>query len=149
MADSRPILAYWDIRGLAAPLRLILRYAGVGYEDRTMIMSKPEWLNMKHSLGFDFPNLPYYEEGDLRLTQSQAILRHLARKFRLEGESERERCMADMLVDQLSDFRASLVTLCYTPSFSQDLLQQWVSASGSYSSAQSLEKRIDTFERFY
>ena len=26
-----------------------------------MIMSKPEWLNMKHSLGFDFPNLPYYE----------------------------------------------------------------------------------------
>ena len=129
-----------------------------------MIMSKPEWLSMKHSLGFDFPNLPYYEvimknfgmfssifvkEGDLKLTQSQAILRHLARKFRLEGESERERCMADMLVDQLSDFRASLVTLCYTPSFSQDLLQQWVSASGSYSSAQSLEKRIDTFERFY
>ena len=83
------------------------------------------------------------------MTQSQAILRHLARKFRLEGESERERCMADMLVDQLSDFRASLVTLCYTPSFSQDLLQQWVSASGSYSSAQSLERRIDTFERFY
>ena len=32
-------------------------------------------------LGFDFPNLPYYEEpGGVRLTQSGAILRHLGRK---------------------------------------------------------------------
>ena len=41
--------------------RLMLEYAGVGYEDRRMIMPKPEWLQKKHSLGFDFPNLPYYQ----------------------------------------------------------------------------------------
>lgn len=26
-----------------------------------MVMPKPEWLEMKQSLGFDFPNLPYYQ----------------------------------------------------------------------------------------
>lgn len=58
---SPPVLCYWDIRGLAAPLRLMLEWAEIGYEDRRMIMPKPEWLQHKHTLGFDFPNLPYYQ----------------------------------------------------------------------------------------
>ena len=41
--------------------RLMLEYGGVSYENRTMLMPKPEWLQYKHSLGFDFPNLPYYQ----------------------------------------------------------------------------------------
>ena len=42
-------------------VRLLLEYGGEGYENRTMNMSKPDWLGYKTSLGFDFPNLPYYE----------------------------------------------------------------------------------------
>ena len=41
--------------------------------------------------GLDFPNLPYYMEGDLKLTQSNAILRHLARKHDLMGQTSAER----------------------------------------------------------
>ena len=71
-------------------------------------MPKPKWLEMKLTLGFDFPNLPYYQvrtakamskcifylqqnykEGNLKLTQSGAILRHLARKFKLDGTNEK------------------------------------------------------------
>ena len=76
--NNTPILCYWDIRGLAAPSRffdidsafltiiasnsrLMLEYSGIGFENRTMVMPKPEWLEMKQSLGFDFPNLPYYQ----------------------------------------------------------------------------------------
>ena len=76
--NNTPILCYWDIRGLAAPsrffdidsafitiiasnYRLMLEYSGIGFENRTMVMPKPEWLEMKQSLGFDFPNLPYYQ----------------------------------------------------------------------------------------
>ena len=36
--------------------RLLLEYGGEGYENRTMQMSKPDWLAYKTSLGFDFPN---------------------------------------------------------------------------------------------
>ena len=81
MTDSIPILAYWDIRGLAAPIRfnksqenwfhiffrLMLAYGDVSYENRTMIMPKPDWLKFKHSLGFDFPNLPYYQVTSISL----------------------------------------------------------------------------------
>ena len=90
----------------------MLEYAGANYEHRTIKMPKPEWLEMKHSLGFDFPNLPYYQEGELRLTQSQAILRHLARKFQLEGRDEAARARADMVTDQLRDVLSGLVQVC-------------------------------------
>jgi len=36
--------------------------------------------------GFDFPNLPWMIDGDVKLTQSLAILKHLARKHGLIGE---------------------------------------------------------------
>ena len=42
-------------------VRLLLEYGGEGYENRVMRMSKPDWLAYKTSLGFDFPNLPYYQ----------------------------------------------------------------------------------------
>jgi glutathione S-transferase len=82
MASSVAILGYWDIRGLAEPVRLLLEHAGVDYEDRRINMTKPSWLEYKTSLGYDFPNLPYYEEpGGVKLTQSNAILRHLGRRY--------------------------------------------------------------------
>ena len=54
--------------------RLLLEYGGEGYENRTMQMSKPDWLAYKTSLGFDFPNLPYY--------QVRASFRHYYFSFR-------------------------------------------------------------------
>ena len=42
-------------------VRLLLEYGGEGYENRVMLMGKPDWLAYKTSLGFDFPNLPYYQ----------------------------------------------------------------------------------------
>ena len=46
------------------------------------------------------------QEGDLKLTQSMAIVRHLARKFSLVGQTEAECARADMIVDQLGDYRS-------------------------------------------
>jgi len=148
MAHNTPILCYWDIRGLAAPIRLILEYAGVGYENRTMIMPKPEWLQMKLTLGFDFPNLPYYQEGNLKLTQSGAIMRHLARKFKLDGTNEKEKALADMVSDQLGDIRGNLVGLCYNPNFTQQMLQDWAQAEGEFSGRDTLKARLETLERY-
>ena len=33
-AIKKPVLAYWDIRGLAQPLRFQLLYCGVNFEDK-------------------------------------------------------------------------------------------------------------------
>ena len=46
------------------------------------------------------------QEGDLKITQSMAIVRHLARKFNLVGKTEAESARADMITDQLGDYRS-------------------------------------------
>ncbi|MCP6711196.1 hypothetical protein NL489_28010, partial [Klebsiella pneumoniae] len=59
-----------------------------------------QWLNEKFKLGLDFPNLPYLIDGPNKITQSNAILRYIARKHNLCGETEEERIRVDILENQ-------------------------------------------------
>lgn len=101
----------------------MLAYAGEEYEDKKYeVGDGPEfnrdaWLNEKASLGLDFPNLPYYVDGDLKLTQSNAIYRHIARKHKLYGADDKEASVIDMLADQIMDLRNDFVRLCYNPNY--------------------------------
>ena len=103
----------------AEPIRLLLHYAGVEFEDKRyafdMKTRTSEWYDVKLKLGLDFPNLPYYIEGDLKLTQSLAILRHLARKHNLDGTNETEKNRIAMLEQQVTDMYAAMVRLMYRP----------------------------------
>ena len=63
------------------------------------------WFGIKHSLGLDFPNLPYYVDGDLKITQSNAILRYIARKHDMLGKTEEEKVRVDIMGEQSMDFR--------------------------------------------
>ncbi|XP_069489089.1 glutathione S-transferase Mu 2-like [Ambystoma mexicanum] len=114
-------LGYWDIRGLAHSIRLLLEYTGTKYEDKMYTCGpdddRTEWLKEKETLGLDFPNLPYFIDGPVKLTQSNAILRYIARKHNLCGESEEEMVRVDLLEGQAMDFRTQLATLAYSPDF--------------------------------
>ncbi|XP_062047898.1 glutathione S-transferase Mu 7 isoform X3 [Lepus europaeus] len=116
-------LGYWDIRGLAHGIRLLLEYTDTSYEEKRYTMGdapdydQSQWLSEKFKLGLDFPNLPYLIDGTHKLTQSNAILRYLARKHGLCGETEEERIRVDILENQLMDTRMLLATLCYSPDF--------------------------------
>nr|XP_060629235.1 glutathione S-transferase Mu 1-like isoform X2 [Anolis sagrei ordinatus] len=61
--------------------------------------------------------LPYLIDGDRKLTQSNAILRYLARKHKMCGETEEEIIRMDILEYQVVDFATDLATLCYSPDF--------------------------------
>ncbi|NXO65627.1 GSTM2 transferase, partial [Phainopepla nitens] len=63
------------------------------------------------------PQLPYLIDGPTRLTQSNAILRYIARKHNLCGETEVEKQRVDVLENQLMDLRMSFIRLCYSPDF--------------------------------
>ncbi|XP_038167049.1 glutathione S-transferase Mu 7 [Arvicola amphibius] len=78
---------------------------------------RSQWLNEKFKLGLDFPNLPYLIDGPHKITQSNAILRYIARKHNLCGETEEERILVDILENQLMDNRMMLARLCYNPDF--------------------------------
>uniref|UniRef100_A0A8C3T0V6 Glutathione S-transferase n=1 Tax=Chelydra serpentina TaxID=8475 RepID=A0A8C3T0V6_CHESE len=117
-------LGYWDIRGLAHAIRLLLEYTGTPYEDKQYSPSgegpdydTSQWTNEKEKLGLDFPNLPYLIDGQTKLTQSNAILRYLARKHKMAGESEEEIQRVDMLENQAMDFRLAFARICYNPDF--------------------------------
>ncbi|XP_018007492.1 glutathione S-transferase Mu 1-like isoform X2 [Hyalella azteca] len=109
-----PILGYWEIRGLAQYIRYVLAYTGTEYVDKHYTT---EWADDKENLGLEFPNLPYYIDGDLKITESGAILRYLARKNNLVGSTEDERIRLDMAEGIIGDAMRSIVVLCYNSDF--------------------------------
>lgn len=70
-----PVLGYWDIRCFASPIRNLLHYKEVEFVDKLyQIGPAPEfniaeWTAVKPTLGLDFPNVPYYIDGEIKLSQ--------------------------------------------------------------------------------
>ena len=58
----------------------------IDFEDRSYEQgdapdfSRKEWEDAKHTLELDFPNLPYYIDEDVKITETLAILKYLAVK---------------------------------------------------------------------
>ena len=78
LVDTRPILGYWDIRGLAQAIRYQLVFLGIDFVDQHLhhtedVSSRQTWLDQKDTLGLDFPNLPYFIDGEVKITEHMAI----------------------------------------------------------------------------
>ena len=118
---SKPLLAYWDIRGFAEPVRLLLEYGGIEYDQKKYVQGdgpgfdRSCWMDVKFSLGLDFPNLPYYIEGDFKITESWAIYRYVANKVGLVLTDPKEQALADMAQGVVHDFRSKFLGVCYRP----------------------------------
>ncbi|XP_029974072.1 glutathione S-transferase Mu 3-like [Salarias fasciatus] len=117
--SNKMVLAYWDIRGIGQPIRLLLEYTGTNYEDKFYVCGeapdydKSCWFDVKSELGMTFPNLPYLVDGERKLVQSNAIMRYIARKHNLCGKTEDEQVRVDFIENQAMDFRNGFVRLCY------------------------------------
>ncbi|PNI11744.1 GSTM4 isoform 3 [Pan troglodytes] len=67
--------------------------------------------------GFPSIQLPYLIDGAHKITQSNAILRYIARKHNLCGETEEEKIRVDILENQAMDVSNQLARVCYSPDF--------------------------------
>ena len=118
---SIPKLGYWDIQGLGQAIRMLLTYLDIEYEDIVYdnTIRSTTWMNeIKPNLGLDFPNLPYYKDGDLKLTQSLAIIRYLGKKNGMYGKTAEESAKIDMLMEFGLDLVRGLVLgLAFKPDF--------------------------------
>jgi glutathione S-transferase len=113
---SKPILGYWKIRGLGQPIRFLLAYLGTDYEEKRYETMEAWFGGDKFNLGLDFPNVPYWIEGDVRMTEFRAILRHISRergqaKNLLPSDSVSQRKL-DMLENALTDIWYMLIRTC-------------------------------------
>ena len=135
---SKVILAYWDTRGLAQQIRLLLEYTNTPYEDvhypqgEAPGYDKSKWLSEKFKLGLDFPNLPYYIDGDFKLTESSAITRYIADKNDMVGKSAEERGFVSMIENLLYDWHTVYFDVTYNHKY-PELLEKYLSSiEGKY-----------------
>mmetsp|Transcript_95237 Transcript_95237/g.142720 ORF Transcript_95237/g.142720 Transcript_95237/m.142720 type:complete len:234 (-) Transcript_95237:27-728(-) len=119
------VVAYWAIRGLGAPLRMMCEYAGADYEAVTYGVTAKEgggwdvssWFSVKPPLKERnaLMNLPYVIDGDTVVTQSNACMMFLGRKFKLTGKSEAELVKVEQCLCEVFDLRNAAVKLFYSP----------------------------------
>jgi len=120
-------LGYWKIRGLAQPIRLLLTYVGAEFDEDLYEQgdapdySREKWTDVKDSLGLDFPNLPYLIDGDVKITQSNAIMRYLGSKYSLLGENNKVMGTSEMMLEEAMDVRNALVRLVYSQSYDKQV----------------------------
>lgn len=125
------VLAYWAIRGLAQPIRLLLEHVGAKYEDKRFVQGGPPafdkscWYDVKETLLGDhpWPNLPYLIDAGTCITQSNAILRHIGRKHNLLGQTPAEQARVDMVLEEAMELRNRTVGYAYSGA------EKWSSAT--------------------
>jgi len=119
-------IGYWDIRGLAAPARMMLVYAGCDFEDRTFELKEKPGGGWDAAAWFEecrpalreqnpFINLPYLVDhsNGLLVAQSTAVYQYLGRNLGLMGSTEAEWAASEQTLAQAFDLRNELVRIVY------------------------------------
>lgn len=108
-------VGYWTIRGLAAPLRMMVCYSGRPLENIMYDAAptadggfdKSSWFDEKPALKKKNPfiNLPYVIDGDTVISQTNACLSYLGRSLDMFGDNPIEASEAEQLLCELMDLR--------------------------------------------
>jgi len=102
---ARMKLTYFPVRGRIDPVRLLLELEGRPYE--FVGISVEAWRTGGEKQRFadvtPFAQLPTFEDGPLKLCQSQAILRHLGRRLERAGSTAEEIARVDEVIETARD----------------------------------------------
>lgn len=119
-------LVYFNVMGLGEPIRFLLSYGGVEFQDIRINHSSEEWSNMKSSIPFftlfpyefhdlqlyfnvfsatPFGQLPTLEINGKVYSQTLPICRYLAKQFNLLGKTDLDTLQIDAIASALYDFR--------------------------------------------
>ncbi|XP_021511908.1 glutathione S-transferase P-like [Meriones unguiculatus] len=94
-------LVYFASRGRCEVLRMLL--ADQGQSLKETVVTVDAWQQGPVKASCLFGQLPKFQDGNLTLYQSNAILRHLGRSFGLYGKDLQEAARVDMVNDGLED----------------------------------------------
>jgi glutathione S-transferase len=127
MTSIQPItVGYWSIRGLGAPLRMMIMYSGTplnaanydGFPTEDGNFDRSSWFaSAKEELRKKNPliNLPYIVDGDHVISQTNACFTYLGRKLNMLGNNEVELSQCDQLLCECTDLRNGVVRHAYGP----------------------------------
>ncbi|XP_053417934.1 glutathione S-transferase P-like isoform X1 [Nycticebus coucang] len=96
-------IVYFPARGRCEALRMLLADQGQSWKEE--VVTKETWQQGSLKASCLFGQLPKFQDGDLTLYQSNAMLRHLGRALGLYGKDQLEAALVDMINDGVEDHR--------------------------------------------
>ncbi|ELK13261.1 Glutathione S-transferase P [Pteropus alecto] len=105
-------IIYFPVQGRCEAMRMLLADQGQSWKEE--VVTKETWLQGPVKASCLYGQLPKFQDGDLTLYQSNAILRHLGRSLGLYGKDQREAALVDMVNDGVEDLRSKYGTFIYT-----------------------------------
>ena len=136
-ADTRPKLTYFDLRGRAETIRLMLRTMSVEFQDHRVVSSEP-WSDLKPLLPFG--GLPLYEADGVYIPESHAISRHLARSFGWLGANSAMDARADATQDALAEAQEDLWRFAWVENY-HEVMEPYAAAQ--------LEPRLQRLQAWF
>ena len=80
-------------------------------------MNGPLWQTEKPTLDLDFPNLPHIVDGDVKMSESIAICKYIARKCGLMPTTDEEIINSDIAEGAVADFKMIFFRLIFNPNY--------------------------------
>ncbi|XP_057614720.1 armadillo repeat-containing protein 10 isoform X1 [Chionomys nivalis] len=105
-------IVYFPVRGRCEALRILLADQDQSWKEEVVFIDT--WMKGLLKSTCLYGQLPKFQDGDLTLYQSNAILRHLGRSLGLYGKDQKEAALVDMVNDGVEDLRLKYITLIYT-----------------------------------
>ncbi|XP_038190849.1 glutathione S-transferase P-like [Arvicola amphibius] len=105
-------IVYFPVRGRCEAMRMLLADQDQSWKEE--VVSIDTWMKGLLKSSCLYGQLPKFQDGDLTLYQSNAILRHLGRSLGLYGKDQKEAALVDMVNDGVEDLRLKYITLIYT-----------------------------------
>jgi hypothetical protein len=151
-------VAYWAIRGLGAPFRMMVLFAAADNNNNVVLKANNYNLQDKEGGGFDashwfsakaalkernpLMNLPHVIIGDHVVSQSNACFLALGRRFNMLGDTPQDLSSCEQLLCEIMDLRDKMIEKCYiyspqiSPESAKGLIDE---AAGKNSSLAKLE----------
>ncbi|XP_056328691.1 glutathione S-transferase P [Danio aesculapii] len=104
-------LTYFAVKGRCGALKIML--ADKDQQLKENLVTFEEWMKGDLKSTCVFGQLPKFEDGDLVLFQSNAMLRHLGRKHAAYGKNDCEASLIDVMNDGVEDLRLKYIKLIY------------------------------------
>ncbi|EZA53007.1 hypothetical protein DMN91_002419 [Ooceraea biroi] len=97
-------LRYFDVMGLGEPIRFLLSYGGLEFED--IRVDRGAWTKMKPTMPFG--QLPILEIDGKVYSQTLPICRYLAKQYDLSGKTDLDALEIDAVANALHDLRKQI-----------------------------------------
>ncbi|KAK7864588.1 hypothetical protein R5R35_003179 [Gryllus longicercus] len=103
-------LTYFDARALGEPIRYLLAYGSIEYEE--VRIKYEQWPSVKSNMPFG--KVPVFEEDGKVIHQSTAICRYLGKKLGLAGGQDDWAALEiDAVADTIADLRTAIVNYSF------------------------------------